>query len=94
RGNVVNLFSIVEEKLEALEFVADKKFKKLGTPIMDLMLKQVLIIAGIIRKGKLITPSGKDCILEDDNVIIVTRIDELQDLNDIFDIHHNTRHEL
>ena len=94
RGNVVNLFSIVEEKLEALEFVADKKFKKLGTPIMDLMLKQGLIIAGIIRKGKLITPSGKDCILEDDNVIIVTRIDELQDLNDIFDIHHNTRHEL
>jgi trk system potassium uptake protein TrkA len=94
RGNVVNLFSIVEDKLEALEFVADKKFKKLGVPIMDLQLKNDLIIAGIIRKDKLITPSGKDSIHEGDNVIIVTKIEALQDLNDIFDIHHTTRHEL
>jgi trk system potassium uptake protein TrkA len=94
RGNVVNLFSIVEDKLEALEFVADKKFKKLGVPIMDLQLKNDLIIAGIIRKDNLITPSGKDSIHEGDNVIIVTKIEALQDLNDIFDIHHTTRHEL
>ena len=94
KGNVVNLFSIVEDKLEALEFLADKKFKKLGVPIMDLQLKQDLIIAGIIRKGKLITPSGKDCILENDNVIIVTKIEALQDLNEIFDIYHSARHEL
>ena len=94
RGNVVNLSSIVEERLEALEFIADKKFKKLGVPIMDLQLKQGLIIAGIIHKGKLITPSGKDCIHEGDSVIIVTKLEELQDLNDIFDVYHNTRHEL
>ena len=94
RGNVVNLFSIVDDKMEALEFLADKKFKKLGVPIMDLQLKQDLIIAGIIRKGKLITPSGKDCILENDSVIIVTKIAELQDLNDILDTYHSTRHEL
>ena len=94
RGNVVNLSSIVEERLEALEFIADKKFKKLGVPIMDLQLKQGLIIAGIIHKGKLITPSGKDCIYEGDSVIIVTKLEGLQDLNDIFDVYHNTRHEL
>ena len=94
RGNVVNLFSIVDDKMEALEFLADKKFKKLGVPIMDLQLKQDLIIAGIIRKGKLITPSGKDCILENDSVIIVTKIAELQDLNDLLDTYHSTRHEL
>ena len=94
RGNVVNLFSIVDDKMEALEFLADKKFKKLGVPIMDLQLKQDLIIAGIIRKGKLITPSGKDCILENDSVIIVTKIAELQDLNEILETYHNTRHEL
>ena len=94
RGNVVNLFRIIEDKIEALEFLADKKFKKLGVPIMDLQLKQDLIIAGIIRKGKLITPSGKDCILEGDSVIIVTKDEELQDLNEMFDIYHNTRHEL
>ena len=94
RGNVVNLFRIIEDKIEALEFLADKKFKKLGVPIMDLQLKQDLIIAGIIRKGKLITPSGKDCILEGDSVIVVTKDEELQDLNEMFDIYHNTRHEL
>ena len=52
---------------------------------MELHLKKDLIVAGIIRKGKLITPSGKDCILEGDNVIIVTMCEGLQYLNDIFD---------
>ena len=94
RGNVINLFRIIEDKLEALEFLADKKFKKLGVPIMDLQLRQDLIIAGIIRKGKLITPSGKDCILDGDSVIVVTKMEELQDLNDMFETYHNTRHEL
>ena len=82
---MVRLFTIVDEKAEALEFVATNKFRKLGVPIMELHLKKNLIIAGIIRKGKLITPSGKDSILEGDNVIIVTMCEGLQYLNDILD---------
>jgi trk system potassium uptake protein TrkA len=85
KGNVVRLFRILDDKAEALEFVATKKFRKLGVPIMELHLKKDLLIAGIIRKGKLITPSGKDTILEGDNVIIVTLHRDLTDLNDMFD---------
>ena len=85
RGNVVRLFTLIEDQAEALEFVATKKFRKLGVPIMELHLKKDLLIAGIIRKGKFVTPMGKDTILEGDNVIIVTKHDDLTDLNDMFD---------
>ena len=85
KGNMVRLFSIIDEKAEAIEFVASNKFRKLGVPLMELHLKKNLLVAGIIRKGKLITPSGKDCILEGDNVIIVTMCEGLQYLNDILD---------
>jgi Trk K+ transport system NAD-binding subunit len=50
-----------------------------------LNLKKHLLVAGIIRKGVLITPSGQDVIKEGDNVIIVTLEEGLDDLRDILE---------
>ncbi len=85
RGNVVRLFTLIDEKVEAVEFLATNKFRKLGVPLQELHRKKDTLIGGIIRKGKFITPSGKDCILEGDSVIVVTMANDFQYLNDILD---------
>lgn len=84
-GSVQRIFHIIDDRTEILEFRATKSFKKFGVAIQDLNLKKHLLVAGIIRSGVLITPSGQDVIEEDDNVIIVTREDGFASLNDILD---------
>ena len=59
------------------EFVNENLLRK------DLKLKDNILIAGIIRDGKAIIPNGNDMILENDNVIIVTTNQFLDDLNEI-----------
>lgn len=84
-SGVERLFRIIDDKAEVLEFETEENFRRLDVPIQDLPLKKDLLIAGIIRDKKLITPSGKDCIKYDDNVIVVTLHEGLNNLNDILD---------
>ncbi len=84
-SGVERLFRIIDDKAEVLEFETEENFRRLNVPIQDLPLKKDLLIAGIIRDKKLITPSGKDCIQYDDNVIVVTLHEGLNNLNDILD---------
>ena len=46
-------------------------------------LKDKVLIAGIIRNGESIIPNGADMIQADDNVIVVTNGQYLDDLDDI-----------
>lgn len=86
RGSTVKrVFHIIDDTTEILEFEAKESFKKFDVPLQKLNLKKNLLIAGIIRKGTLITPSGQDVIKEGDNVIIVTLEQGLDDLRDILD---------
>ena len=41
--------------------------------VLRVKLKKNLLIAGIIRDGEVIIPSGEDMILENDSVIVVTK---------------------
>ena len=52
---------------------------------MNLNLKKNLLICTIIRNGKIITPSGKDCIMNGDTVIVVTTNKGLTDITDILE---------
>ncbi len=82
---VKRMFHIIDDTTEILEFEAKENFKKFDIPLHKLNLKKHLLVAGIIRKGVLITPSGQDVIKEGDNVIIVTLEEGLDDLKDILD---------
>ena len=84
-STVKRMFHIIDDSTEILEFEAKENFKKFDIPLQKLNLKKHLLVAGIIRKGVLITPSGQDVIKEGDNVIIVTLEDGLDDLKDILD---------
>lgn len=84
-STVKRVFHIIDDSTEILEFEAKENFKRFDVPIQHLNLKKHLLVAGIIRKGELITPSGQDVIKLGDNVIIVTLEEGLDDLKDILD---------
>ena len=85
-SSIQTLYKIVDGKAEALEFIAADSFDFLGVPIKDMRLKKNLLLACIIRGGKIIYPHGSDTIELGDSVIVVAKSDEaLRDLEDIID---------
>lgn len=82
-SSVLNLYKIVNNKAEALEFVATNTFKGKSIPLKDIELKENIIIANILRNNTIISPTGEESIEDGDKVIIVTTNEFLDDLNDI-----------
>lgn len=82
-SNVQTLHRLVDNQVEALEFVVKVKDHFIGRPLKELRLKENLLIATIIRNQKTIIPTGNDTIEVGDRVIIVTTIPYLRDLKDI-----------
>ena len=84
RGSeVITLYKLVNNKVEALEFLAKADSKVLNIKLKDLKVKDKILIAGIIRNEEVIIPSGDDMILENDSVIVVTTNQFLDELTDI-----------
>jgi trk system potassium uptake protein TrkA len=79
------LYRLVNNKVEALEFIAKEDKDLINIPLKDLKLKENTLIAAIIRDGRVIYPSGMDVIEPNDSVIIVTTNQFLDDLNDILE---------
>ena len=82
-SNVETLFHLFDHRVEAVEFKIDKESKVTNTPIMKLKLKDNLLICFIFRRGKVIIPSGQDCILPGDSVMIVTTHTGFNDISNI-----------
>lgn len=82
-SNVATLHTIVDDKVEAVEFIVNPTSKSKGIPLKDLQIKDNMLVACITRAGTVITPSGKDTIETGDHVIIVTTSKGLNDLDDI-----------
>ena len=84
-SNVITLHKLVNNKVEAIEFLAKNNKKLINIPLKDLKLKHNILIAAIIRKNEVIIPSGNDFIALDDKVIVVTTNQFLNDLNEILE---------
>ena len=82
-SNVETLYRLMENRVEALEFVVREESAVVGIPLMNLRLKNNLLICAIIRKGEVITPGGRDQIQLGDSVIVVTTHKGLNDIRDI-----------
>lgn len=82
-SNVETLYRLNENRIEALEFRAKNSSKLIAVPIEKLNLKDNLQIISIFRKGKIILPTGKDAIMPDDLVVVITKHKGLSDLDDI-----------
>ncbi|PJJ28171.1 Trk system potassium transporter TrkA [Lacrimispora celerecrescens] len=82
-SNVETLYKIVADRAEALEFRVANEPSIVGIPLEKLELKNNLLVAFINRKGRFISPRGKDTLEEGDRVIVVTTVTGLNDLKDI-----------
>ena len=84
-SNVLALYRLVNNRVEALEFSAKKRERIYDRPLRELKIKENCLIACIIRQNEVIIPGGNDCIKLNDNVIVVTTHKNFDDLTDIFE---------
>ena len=84
-SNVITLYKLINNRVEALEFVAKKKEKFYDRPLKDLKIKENCLIACIIRENQVIIPNGNDCIKLNDSVLVVTTHKNFDDLRDAFE---------
>ena len=84
-SNVLTLYRLVNNQVEALEFAVKKQSKLLCKPLKDLTLKSECLIACIIRGEQVIIPNGSSTIELGDNVVVVTTHKNFDDLSDIFE---------
>jgi trk system potassium uptake protein TrkA len=82
-NNVENLYKLVEDKVEALEFKIGENAPIVDIPLQKMELKDNLIICGIIHRGKFIIPNGESTVSVGDRIIVVTSQKKLNDVGDI-----------
>ena len=84
-SNVLTLYRLVGNRVEALEFLAKRQEKIYNKPLRELKIKDNCLIACIIRGTRVIIPGGDTSIRLGDNVIVVTTHKNFDDLTDIFE---------
>ena len=83
-SNVITLYRLVNNQVEALEFFAKKQEKFCNKPLKELKIKPNCLVACIIRQNQVIIPNGDDHIQVGDNVVVVTTHKNFDDLGDVF----------
>lgn len=82
-SNVQTLYKLVNNQVEALEFLVKENSKIVDIPLKDLSIKRNILIAAIVREGKVMIPSGNSVIKANDSVIVISHNHILDDLKDI-----------
>lgn len=84
-SNVLTMYQLVNNQVEALEFSAKRQEYFYDTPLKALNIKKNCLIACIIRNSEIIIPNGNSEIKLGDNVVVVTTHKNFDDLNDVFE---------
>lgn len=82
-SNIETLYHIFENRAEAIEFEITEKSEVTDKPLMELPLKNDLLVACINRKGRIRIPRGNDTIQKGDTVVIITAHTGFKDVRDI-----------
>ena len=82
-SSIETMHFILDGKAEALEFRVKENSPISNKKLMELKLKENIIIACITRNNKIIIPHGQDIILPEDTVIVVTLKEGFTDISDI-----------
>lgn len=83
RSNIETLYHLFDNQAEAIEFLIDQESEVTNTPLMNLNLKENLLLSCIYRNGNVIIPGGQDCIRIGDSVMVVTTHTGFRDISDI-----------
>lgn len=81
-SNIEAMYLLVNDKVEALEFIIKEPNTYTGIPLKRLPIRKNTLIACIVRRRKIIIPNGEDSIQVGDSVIVVSKF-RIQDIKDI-----------
>ncbi len=84
-SDIETVHLIMGGKAEALEFSIKQDSPVSGVALEKLKLKKNVLVACINRDGKTITPRGKDMIMPNDTVIVITTEKGIRDIGDIIE---------
>ena len=84
-SNVETLYNVIEDKVEALEFVIHEESRVVGVPLSKLHIRKGVLVAAIIRRGQVIMPDGSSTIELQDSVIIITTEKGFGEITDILE---------
>ncbi|TDJ52653.1 MAG: Trk system potassium transporter TrkA, partial [Nitrospina sp.] len=85
KGQVVNLYKLIEGEAEVLEIVISAESAAAGRLINQLHMPEHSIIGAVLRvDGEMVVPGGSTEILEGDTVIVVTLPDCIGKIEKIF----------
>ena len=84
-SNVQTLYRLKDDRVEAIEFIVHKDSRLIGIQLKDMKLKKNVLIAGIMRGGKLVIPGGTSSFEAEDSVIIATTNKGFLKLEDILE---------
>lgn len=82
-ANVETMYRLVDDEVEALEFIIKEDAYYTNVALKDLPTKKNTLIACIARKRQIIIPNGNDMLQVGDSVVVVTRDKMVQDIRDI-----------
>ena len=86
KGEVLSMYLTEDGKLEIVELNVSPEAKVLNKKLQHAGIPKGILIGAILRKGKVIMPSGDDTILAGDNLIIFTRPQMNKHLDQLFAI--------
>ncbi|MDD4689161.1 MAG: Trk system potassium transporter TrkA [Eubacteriales bacterium] len=84
-SEIETLYRLVDDKLEAIEFIVKKDAFFLNKPLKKLTIKKNYLLACIARERKIIIPNGETNIRLGDSVVLVTLSNDCNSLSDIFE---------
>lgn len=82
-SNIDVLYHMFDSKAEAIEFVVTEESAVTNKTLLELQLKDNLLVSFISRKGRIFIPTGQDMIQVGDEVMIVTTHTGFKDITDI-----------
>ncbi len=85
-SNVETMYNVIEDKVEALEFLIREKSPVVGIPLAQLSIKKNVLVASVIRQGRIVMPSGSTTIEVGDSVVIFTTSRGFGDITDILEV--------
>ena len=82
-SNIETLYNVIKGKVEASEFIVRENSPVTAGHLMTLKFKENVLVAAILRGGKVIIPRGSDVISAGDRVVIVSGVMDLHDISDV-----------
>ncbi len=82
-SRIETLYRIIDNTVEAIEFMLDDTHQILGKTLQELHIKDEVLIGGILRGEKMIIPHGNDVMMPGDRIIVVTTIQGINNIDDI-----------